>query len=280
MLDNNILDLEDDELEEFDKLDEAEKEGFVKDYFDKAIDERFESEIAGLPQIVKDMIKISVNKGDLGQYISSLSKQNSNLREDMNLEDEDTQISIVKHKLQEEEYDEDYITSQLEYLKDSGRLKITASKYHDKWKKENSEKRAALAESAKANAEARKKEAIAFKKEINTFVSQTPEVKGLKLNKKDISELGDYVGNNSVNTTDGRTLTPFFRDFLEATKDKEKLVIMAKLLRNGFDFSDIQKSTTTKNSRELKDNLERQVKTQNIRSNSGSSQKRLIDLLD
>jgi len=65
-------------------------------------------------------------------------------------------------------------------------------------------------------------------------------------------------------------------------KDKEKLVLMAKLLRNDFDFSSITKSIDTKRTRELKDNLQRQAESKSVKSNNGSSQKpqRLIDLLD
>ena len=64
-------------------------------------------------------------------------------------------------------------------------------------------------------------------------------------------------------------------------KDKDKLVVMATLLRNNFDFTSLQKSIGTKVTKTLKENLQNQKATQSIKSNAGSSQtpKRLIDLI-
>lgn len=283
LIDKGILDLDEDEIKEFDELDDEDKAEVVKDYFDKAVEDRFAEGIKNLPDTVKNLIKYAVNGGNVNTFLQNMAKLSSTgLSEDMDVEDELNQEKLVRQKLQEEEYDEDYINSHIDYLKDSDKLKITAEKYFEKWKKTKAieqEKEVRRVEAAKKLA---RDNEIAFKKEIGKFTSETESIKGFKLSKKDISEMPDYIASQNIRLQDGRTITPFYKDLTEAMKDKEKLVLMAKLLRNNFDFSQIVKTVDTKITRDLKESLQRQEKTQSVKSNNGSSQtqKRLVDLLD
>ena len=64
-------------------------------------------------------------------------------------------------------------------------------------------------------------------------------------------------------------------------KDKDKLVVLAKLVKNNFDFSDIEKNIETGKTRELKEKIQRQKDSKIPKSAGGSSQpKRLADMFD
>jgi len=283
LIDQGILDMDEDELKEFDELDEIDKAEVVKDYFEKAVEDRFAEGIKSLPDTLKNLIKYAINGGNVNTLIQSMSKSTgSGLSEDMDLENVNDQEALVRQKLVDEEYDEDYITSQLDYLKDSDKLKITAEKYFDKWKKGRSAEQEKEVKRIEALKKAARENEIKFKKDISEFTSKLEDIKGFKLSKKDVNEMPDYIGTQNVKLQDGRTITPFYRDLFEAMKDKEKLVLMAKLLRSDFDFSSVTKSVDTKRTRELKDNLQRQSESKSVKSNNGSSQKpqRLVDLLD
>ena len=115
-----------------------------------------------------------------------------------------------------------------------------------------------------------------FKKSISTFVSESTEIKGMPLNKKDSQELPDYISNPTIKLQDGRQITPFYRDLFESFKDKEKLVLLAKLVKNEFDFSDIKKEVATKQTREIKNEFQRQKKNQ---PKEAHIPKRLVDLI-
>lgn len=282
LMDKGILDLDEDEMKEFEELEDDDKAEVVKDYFEKAVEDRFAEGIKNLPDVLKNLIKYSVNGGNINTILQTLSKGSTGVDEDLDMDNEMHQETLVRKRLQDEEYDDEYIDSQIEYLKDSKRLKVTAEKYYDKWKKNQdaeAEKEAKRIEGVRKAARDRE---IAFKKDISKYTSELEDIKGFKLSKKDVTEMPDYIASQNVKLQDGRTITPFYRDLTEAMKDKEKLVLMAKLLRNNFDFSALTKDIDTKRTRELKDNLQRQSETKSVKSNNGSSQKpqRLIDLLD
>ena len=89
----------------------------------------------------------------------------------------------------------------------------------------------------------------------------------------------EYISSQTVKMNDGRVITPFYRDLFEAMKDKDKLVLLAKLVKTDFDFTPLAKNIDTKRTKALKEDLQRQKeKNKTIGSAGGSSQtKRLAD---
>lgn len=279
---SGALEVSEEDLEEFKSLDEEDQKQVVKDYFEEAVENRFTESIKELPESVKNIVKYAVNGGNITNLLNNMFKNRANgVSEDIDIEEESSQITVVKQKLIEEEYDEDYITSQIEYLKDSGKLKVTASKYFEKYKADKlaneSKEVKRLEEERKLN----KQRQIDFRKDLAQYVSSNEDIKGFKLSKKDVAEIPEYISAQSIKLQNGTVTSPFYKDFLEAMKDKDKLVVMATLLRNNFDFTSLQKSIGTKVTKTLKENLQNQKATQSIKSNAGSSQtpKRLIDLI-
>lgn len=279
---SGALEVSEEDLEEFKSLDEEDQKQVVKDYFEEAVENRFTESIKELPESVKNIVKYAVNGGNITNLLNNMFKNRANgVSEDIDIEEESSQITVVKQKLIEEEYDEDYITSQIEYLKDSGKLKVTASKYFEKYKADKLANESKEVERLEEERKLNKQRQIDFRKDLAQYVSSNEDIKGFRLSKKDVAEIPEYISAQSIKLQNGTVTSPFYKDFLEAMKDKDKLVVMATLLRNNFDFTSLQKSIGTKVTKTLKENLQNQKATQSIKSNAGSSQtpKRLIDLI-
>lgn len=277
------LELTEEEIQELEELDEDDRQAALEDYFERALEERLDASVKELPDALKNIIKYVSKGGDLNTFLKTLYKgQESGLDENLDLTEEENQESIVRQSLQEEEYDEDYIDSQIEFLKDSGKLEVAANKYFNKWK--SNREKAQREELAKVEAakKAQREAQITFKKDLSNHISTTEDFKGFKLTKREIEEMPEYISSQTVKMNDGRVITPFYRDLFEAMKDKDKLVLLAKLVKTDFDFTPLAKNIDTKRTKALKEDLQRQKDKQTIRSTSRSSQqpKRLIDLIE
>lgn len=246
---------------------------FLVEKFDETLENRLSETIQGLPQELRNIIKYVHNGGELSDILSQYS-ENMNFAEDFDLEEITDQERFVRAVLLEEGQEEELVDSQIEFFKEGGKLKSIAEKLHERWKKDREE---AVAEDVKRQ-EAARKAAIEnqknFKKDITQYISENKNIKGLSIGRADVSNLPDYISSPTVKLQDGRMMTPFYRDLFESMKDKEKLVVLAKLVRNGFDFNDIKKDAVTKQTREVKQDIQRQKKS------TREAHKRLIDYLD
>lgn len=277
------LELTEEEIQELEELDEDDRQAALEDYFERALEERLDTSVKELPDALKNIIRYVSKGGDLNTFLKTLYKgQESGLDENLDLTEEENQESIVRQSLQEEEYDEDYINSQIEFLKDSGKLEVAANKYFNKWKSNREKAQREELARVEAAKKAQREAQITFKKDLSNHISTTEDFKGFKLSKREIEEMPEYISSQTVKMNDGRVITPFYRDLFEAMKDKDKLVLLAKLVKTDFDFTPLAKNIDTKRTKALKEDLQRQKDKQTIRSTSRSSQqpKRLIDLIE
>ena len=277
--DKGIIDFE---LEEGEELDEEEAELLLTEKFEESIDKKLEQTIADLPESVKNIVRFATKGGDVDKMLAEMSKPRvGGITRDLDLEEENNQELVVRFQLSKEGYDEEYIDTHIEVLKDTNKLKTIAEKHHSKWKKDDESKEKAMVEAQKEAKLKAKQTQINFKKEITEHLAETESVNNLKFSKADAKELPDYISNTSIKLQDGREITPFYRDLFEAMKDKDKLLVLAKLVKNNFDFKDIEKQAATKQVDKLKDDLQRQKQGKTMKSAGGSSQpKRLADYFD
>ena len=269
---SGILEVEGEEDEAMEVTQEL-----LAERIEQSIEKRFEESIKGLPGELKNIIKFVSNGGNFYDIVSNYTSS-ENLNPDVDMTDETNQERVLRAILEEEGKDDELIDSQIEFYKDSGKLESIANKYFDKWKEDREKEVEAQVEQQRLAKQQAAQNQKAFKKELTTFISESESVKGLSINKKDAEELPDYISNTTVKLQDGRQITPFYRDLFEAFKDKEKVVILAKLVKNGFDFGDIKKEVSTKQAREIKNELQRQNKNQPKEAHK--TQKRLVDLID
>ena len=106
---------------------------------------------------------------------------------------------------------------------------------------------------------------------------------GLPISKQDKTTLPTYISEPTVELQDGRVVSEMQADLFKVMADKDKIVLLAKLLKSDFDFSSIERKKQSQVARGIKDELQRVDKTQRL-SNSGgeskSSKKAVWDYLD
>lgn len=278
-----VIEMDEEELKEFEELDDIDKEEVIKDYYFRAVENKFEEDIKNLPEVVKNTLKIAIKGGNVDEYLSKVyTQKQTGLTKNMNLSDELNQERVVTQKLVDEGYDEDYIQSQIDFLKDSDKLQITAEKHYAQWKKAEELRDKEYLKRVEDNERAKRDSQIDYRKSITQHLSTVEDIKGFKITKKESAELPDYVAVPNIKTSNGQVITGFQKDLFEAMKDKDKVLLMAKLLRGNFDFSSFEKNIKSEQTRNLKENIQRQKTNKEINSTTGSSQKpkRLVDFFE
>ena len=268
------------ELEEGDELDEAGAEQLIEDAFDESVETRLEQTIANLPDSVKNLVKFAAKGGDVDEYLANVSKTSSQgLSKNLDMTKEANQEKFMRYKLAQEGNDEEYIDFQIETMKDSGKLESLSTKAFEPWKKKEEEKDAELVKGQSQKIQQAKQNALNFKRDITKHVGEIGEINGLKFTRQDTKELPDYITSATETLEDGRQISPFYKELGEALRDKDKILVVAKLLKSNFNFKDIEKAATTKVTQNVKQNIQRQQNNKDLGSTAGGSSqtKRLAD---
>ena len=279
--DKGILDFE---LDEGEELTEELAEEILEDKFDEAIEGRIGELFAGLPDVVKQMIKFAKDGGDPTTFVQTLAQATSTgLTTNMDMSQEANQEAVMKTMLKKDGYDDEDISTQIEFLKDSGKLKAMAEKRFDVWNK-NQEKETAALTAAQENKRKQDREELRERKA--TLISElqtTTEVDGIKLNSKDKREIPSYIFDKNIELENGSKISSYHKDVWEAMSNKKASLQLAKLLRErkkdgSFDFSKIEKIAETAVTRKVKDNVQRNKDiTPQVSVGKISSQKSLAD---
>lgn len=252
---------------------------------EEEINKRVESSLLNwaekeLDEDAKNLIKYVRNGGNTKDFLEIMN-QTSDLPEG-DINDTKFQEKVIRFQLEEEGWEEDEIEDRLEYLADNDRLEKTAKKYFDRIKETKEKEKEDLLKQAEINKKEVEKRKLAYKQELKETLSEFDEVKGFKLSDKDKSNLFNFLTREEYRLQDGRVITGFQKKLSEVYQDKEKLILLAKLVNNDFDFSSIEKKATTKKIKEVKSNLEQRKRVRP--SSSGSSTygvtKSLADLFD
>jgi len=251
------------ELEEGEELTDEIASEILEDSFDKAVEDRIIEEFKNLPQEVKDIVSFTRKGGNFTDLLASMSKINtSELKLDMDLDDEENQELVLKNTLLEEGLSNEDIETQIELLKDSGKLKRFAEVKFNNWKKNNEKLIERQIKEQEELNRANKEREKQYRKDIDTFIETSEELKGIKLSRKDKKELPSYIYEKSIKLDNGSYITQMQKDLYEITQDKENLVVLSKILKSGLDFSDIVKAAETKITKGLKNNLSRTKNSQ------------------
>lgn len=271
------------ELEEGEELTEELAENLLEDSWENALDSAVEDTIKELPQEVKDLIKFASKGGDVNEFLSNLTQNASTgVTKNSDISKESVQIAAITLDLKKQGYDQEYIDSQIDFLKGSDKLQNIAEKAYNKiiaeQEKESSDKIASLKEAQ----ENRKKQARIYKGNITTHINSLAEVKGLPLTKKDKAELPDYISEPTVELQDGRYVSELQADIFKVMADKDKIVLLAKILKTDFDFSPIERKQQTAVSRDFKSKVENteKLKTGNSEGVHKPSKKAIWDMIE
>ena len=272
------------ELEDGKELSEEEAEHLIEDSWEKALEVEVEATIKDLPQDIKDLIKFASKGGDVGELLSKMVQHaTSGITKNSDIENEDVQVLAVTMDLRNQGYDQEYIDSQVEFLKDSGKLGNISKKSFDKIIAEQEAETAGQVQRQKDNVEFRKKQAREYKTNITTHINSLNEMGGLPISKQDKTILPTYISEPTVELQDGRYVSEMQADLFKVMADKDKIVLLAKLLKTDFDFSAIERKKQTQAARGVREAVERVDRKELSNSESGghkSNKKALWDMLE
>jgi len=266
------------ELEEDEELTEEKAEAILEDSYEDSVESRVSEIMQELPDEVKNIVKYSMNGGDIGNLLSTMASQpTAKITKDLDLEDEANQVLVVSKARQAMGEDSETIDTYIDFLKESGKLKSVSEK--EKTKIISAQEKLA-SQKAQEQAEAKrqaKENHRKFKNEITSFVLETEKIGDLPLTKQDKKSLPTFISDRNKQLEDGRTVTGLQEALYNALNDKEKTIQLAKILQSDFDFSSIKKAGKTETAREVKRDLTR---SKNNSVKTGSKKVKRTSLAD
>lgn len=261
------------ELEEGQELSDEDADNLLEDSWEKSVEAEVEATIKELPDELKQLIKFASNGGNVGELLGKMVQHaTSGINKNSDISDENVQILAVTMDLRSQGYDQEYIDSQVEFLKTSGKLETISEKAFNKILTEQETETAGQVQRQKDALDYRKKQARDYKTNITSHINSLEEMGGLPISKQDKTILPTYISEPTVELQDGRVVSEMQADLFKVMADKDKIVLLAKLLKSDFDFSAIERKKQTQAARGIRDEVQRADKTQRI-SNSGGGQK-------
>jgi hypothetical protein len=271
------------ELNEGEELTEELANDILEDSWEASVESAVEDTIKELPQEIKDLIKYASKGGNVGNLLAQMANHaTKGLSKDSDITQESTQVLAITTDLEDQGYDQEYIDSQIEFLKSNGKLSIIAKKAFDKNIEKQEAERGNEVKRAAEVAERRKVQAREYKSGITSHIGSLSEVNGLAISKEDKSILPTYISDPSVEMQDGRVVSQFQADLFKVMADKDKITLLAKLVKTDFNFSSIARKEATKQAREIKAAIENTDKLDK-KSSAGvhkQSKKAIWDMID
>ena len=175
------------------------------------------------------------------------------------------------------------LDDQIEFLKEKDKLEGVAKKAFDKIVKEQETETATQVQRQQENVDVRKKAARDYKTNITTHINNLEETGGLPISKQDKTTLPTYISEPSVELQDGRFVSEMQADLFKVMADKDKIVLLAKLLKSDFDFSAIERKKQTQAARGIRDEVQRIDRTERVSHTGGGqkpNKKAVWDMLD
>lgn len=196
---------------------------------------------------------------------------------EVDTETESGQEKIIKHYLKTvEKLDEDEIEDKLDWLKEGGKQKKYAEKYNQKLSAEAETAKKEFLASQIAAQTAREESRKTYVNTLKSTIDSTENVNGFVFAKKDKGDLLDYIVKPSVKVNGNQYLTAFQSELGRIIKEEpQKLLVLAKLLKNDFDTSDMTVVKQTEATKKIKSSLDQ--KKSKLASSSGTKSRSLVD---
>lgn len=250
-------------LEEGEELTDELAADLIVDKFDESVENKVKELMGDLDDDSKQVIQFLVKGGNISEFISSVTQNSESINLDTDLEKEDNQISVMKKLLKLEDKDDEEIETEIEFLKDSGKLKAMTEKKFGKYKENIESQKSQILQEQEERIQAEKKMIKEAKSKISSFLSQNEEIDGIKFSIEDKKVLPTYMNDKSVKLNNGTFITQMQRElFYELPKNEKAIIQLATLLRNRnedgtFNFESIVKSAKTKVTQEVRQNVRR-----------------------
>jgi len=262
------------ELENVGDLTAADLEEIYEKDYELEVDKRIREWSESQDKDFKDFIQFKLNGGKTRDFINHVTSPDNYLPEG-DINDEDFQDEIIRYQLsQREDWDAEEVEERLEQLTNNGKKAQTAAKYYNRIEQEKQLERERLLEEQQR----RKFQAIQQENEFKNNVSQvlqtSSDINGYKIANKEKQGIYDFITKRNIKVNDTQAVTGFQKKLAETLQDNRKVVLLAKMLMNDFNFKDFEKQVETKVTKQVKSNLENRTGLKS-NSSSGSSTNRL-----
>lgn len=156
--------------------------------------------------------------------------------------------------------DAEEIDDRITWLKEQGKDQTYAEKYYNKLVDIDAKQKKLILQKQTEIAARRAEDAKAYVDSINKLVAKTTKAGQFKITKEDQKKLAAFITKPTVKVGKNQFIPEFNSKLGEIIQAKtpeaqQKLVLLAKLLSNDFDFSDIEKGAETKVTKKVKSNL-------------------------
>ena len=208
---------------------------------------------------------IFVNGADPKEYFSVYNEITDFANID--LKDENNQKRVVKESLRDQGWEEEDIDEEVDRLYNIGDLEKVAEKHQKVLVKRDAKRLKEIEENSKKELEQRaaiKEQYIQNVQRILQEKIKTKEFDGIPISAKFANELQDFLLVDKWKTVRGETLTDFDRAILELKKPenhemKVKVAALYKMLEKDPTLSTLQKTTISKKSNQLFDEIAKQT---------------------
>jgi len=267
------------EVEEGTEITEDVAKDLLADSYESSVDAKVKEVLKELPAEVRALVEVASKGGDVNSLLSVYSSQtNSSIGPDSDITDVKVQENVIRQGLDADGYDADYIESNLEYLKDSGKLEQIARVHHKKIVETNKKAAEAYVLQAEERKKAEKADRKAMKARVATFLKESEEVKGLPITKEDRESIPTYMSDKTVRLENGNYITEMQRDLYTSLQDEESAMFLAKIFKSKLSLEAITTMLETKITGKVKKSIEKGSPVP-TGSKRGSQPKQLADYL-
>lgn len=208
----------------------------INDLAKEYADNKFNS----LPAHFKEAVNIYMQGGDGMQYIKEIySEDKGDIISDLDISKEEDQKALVSYKLKSDGFDNELIAKNIEILKKEDKLKSFAKSIYDAHKLSLEERSRSIQEEQARQRELYNQEVRAKRNEIYNTLSHTSDINGIVITPDDKRYLPDYLRLPRVQR-DGSMSTQLVEDLVKINSDKNKSILLAKIIRTGLDVNKLR----------------------------------------
>jgi hypothetical protein len=261
------------DVEEGEEIDEEKLAEIIEEEIQTGLDETIQEFMDELDEDAKAFLKFKKEGGDTKQFFQ-IYAQMSEVPEPGNDVKSQKKFLEYYYRVVEDMEDED-IEDKISWMEETGKLSKYANKYYEEFEqnqesiKEDAVKKQ---QEMRMRQEENKKQLI---KDLKHTIDSVTEIKDWSITQKDKKELHGYMTKTVEKTANGQYLTKFQSDLQKVFADKEKMILLAKIMHNDFDVKDIKEKAKTEVIKQTKQKLE--SNKQGSVNNKGSRNKGLAD---
>ncbi len=275
------------ELEDGEELTDELAEELIAEGFDESVENRVKELITDLSDDKKEAVQFLLKGGKLEDLLGAYADTDS-IDINADLDKEENQIAVMKKLLSLEDKDAEEVETEIEFLKDSGKLKLMAEKKLGKYKLEIDANQKEIVKAQQLRIETEKKQIKESKTKVATFLSTNQDVDGIKISLSDKKELPSFMVDKTVKLQNGTSISEMQKVlFYDLPKNEKALIQLATLLRNrnedgSFNFDSIEKTAQTKVVQKVRQEIRRDKSSipGSSTNKNGNSAKSLADLFN